>query len=357
MVQRLFVRLAWHAHGLLLWLLPRPYLRYLPIPYQSVENLVQWQSQCQTMATAGCFPKRHLTRAKQLNAFTMSNLAELKAFGNRMGLRFAFLEDPLLQGMMAAKSSKGMASRLKREAALEAQQLAQKAEQENKTQDAIRSLVGPRGGLPTLRGDLIKLAALLHVEITDKMTVEDIKTLCRPVIKDLKMETKPKVDPGSGSSHQPPAAPKAATPSPAAMSSQSTAAPAADQINLGQLRHLFAQQDQRYQTMLNQVMQQVMAVQGKHPQQFNLADASMEVMEDGWTQQETDQINADYWTERDRERYEAQHGEFSSDNPFDLIKGAKMCLKAIHGRSIRKSNLDFRNRLHKPGNDMNVTAS
>ena len=45
---------------------------------------------------------------------------------------------------MAAKSSKGMASRLKREAALEAQQLAQKAEQENKTQDAIRSLVGPR---------------------------------------------------------------------------------------------------------------------------------------------------------------------------------------------------------------------
>ena len=213
-----------------------------------------------------------------------------------------------------------MASRLKREAALEAQQLAQKAEQENKTQDAIRSLVGPRGGLPPLRGDLIKLAALLHVEVTDKMTVEDIKTLCRPVIKDLKMEAKPKADPGSGSSHQPPAAPKAATPSPAAMSSQPTAAPAADQINLGQLRHLFAQQDQRYQTMLNQVMQQMMAVQGNHPQQFNLVDASMEVMEDGWTQQEIDQINADYWAERNRERYEAQHGEFSSDNPYDLIK-------------------------------------
>ena len=72
--------------------------------------------------------------------------------------------------------------------------------------------------------------------------------------------------------------------------------------------------------MLNQVMQQVMAVQGNHPQQFNLVDASMEVMEDGWTQQEIDQINADYWTERNRERYEAQHGEFSSDNPYDLIK-------------------------------------
>ena len=178
MVQRLFVRLAWHVHGMLLWLLQRPYLRYLPVPYPSVSNLTQWQSQCLAMVEAKCFSKRHLTRARQLQAFNMANLSEMKAFGSRMGLKLAFLEDPLLPGVMAARSSKGTSTKLKQEAVLEAKRNAEKAEKENKTQEAIRSLIGPRGGLPTLQADLIKLAALLHVEVTDKMTVDDIKGLC-----------------------------------------------------------------------------------------------------------------------------------------------------------------------------------
>lgn len=168
-------------------------------------------------------------------------------------------------------------------------------------------------------------AGCIHVEITDKMTVDYIEGLCRPVVKDLKMDTKPKVDTGSGSSNQPPAAPKAsATPS-TARSSQPAADPRASQVNLNleRLQSLFNQQDQKYQTMLNQVMQQMMAMQGQHPQQFNMADSPMEeelTQVRGWTQEEIDQINADYWEEHNRDRFEAQHGEFSSVDCLGMLK-------------------------------------
>ena len=169
-----------------------------------------------------------------------------------------------------------------------------------------------------MRGDLVKLAALLHVEVTDKMKVDDIKALCRPIIKDLKMETPTKVDGGSSSSAQPVTPPQATMTSspPRATSVASSSAPTPG-IGLEELKGLFAQQDQKYQTMLSQLMQHVMAMQSSQVPHYDMTRQAMEVE---LTEEQIQQINADYHRERWAERYEAQHGEFSSVNQWDLLK-------------------------------------
>lgn len=88
------------------------------------------------------------------------------------------------------------------------------------------------------------------------------------------------------------------------------------------LKTLMAQQDQRYQGMLNQVMETVMGMQQKSlgPQQFLLDptnDASMEASEftksevkdmtnQGFTREEIAKMNGDYYEERLRERAYAE---------------------------------------------------
>lgn len=114
-------------------------------------------------------------KALQLQLFSPANLAECCFLRNRMGLELSFLEDPLLMGMMACRAAKGMGSRIKALARQQADQEAKKARAEGRQEAAVRELIGPRGGLPTLRKDLLKLAALVHVPVTDKMTVDQIR--------------------------------------------------------------------------------------------------------------------------------------------------------------------------------------
>ena len=51
---------------------------------------------------------------------------------------------------------------------------------------AARSLLGPKGGLPTLKADLLRLATLLHVDVGPTETVEKIKQKLRPMVSTLK---------------------------------------------------------------------------------------------------------------------------------------------------------------------------
>ena len=64
--------------------------------------------------------------------------------------------------MMAARQTKGAVSSLRKAAVAEAQEQAQQAEKEGKRVEALRTLIGPKGGLPTLKADLLRLASLLH---------------------------------------------------------------------------------------------------------------------------------------------------------------------------------------------------
>ena len=87
----------------------------------------------------------------------------------------------MLLGMLAACGSKGTASRVRQEAIEEAKKSTEKAMKEGHQAEAVRSLIGPSGGLPTLKADLLKLAALVNVKVHEKATVEDLKKMVKPV--------------------------------------------------------------------------------------------------------------------------------------------------------------------------------
>ena len=210
-------------------------------------------------------PLRWMMKAQEAGAFNMTNFSELAGFRNRQGLKMTFLEDPLLQGMMAARQVKGATSAMRRAALAEASQQAQGAEQQGKQQEAIRTLIGPKGGLPSLKGDLVKLAALMKIKVEEKDTVEDLKGLLRPLVKQFNLQhvkstSSTNIQVGEA------VAPKA--------KAKSTPAPASSQevptgITAQDIHGLLSQQEQRFQGMLSQVMQHVVAMQnnqmGPHP--------------------------------------------------------------------------------------------
>lgn len=84
-------------------LLHRRYTRYLLLPWPSVTSLQQWKEQVR---------------------FSMAR---------QEGIGCSVLEDPSLMGMLAARSSRGLAPTIRNEAATEAEEQARKAREEGKT--------------------------------------------------------------------------------------------------------------------------------------------------------------------------------------------------------------------------------
>lgn len=198
-------KFEWHAKGILLWLVQRSCLRYAPFPYPSVSTCEAWKEQANKMAFKdGCLSQRHLERAALTDAFTAANLADCIWLRNRVGLKVAFVEDPLLEGMLAARSVKGTASQLRKEAFAEAQRQARVLASQDKLKLAARELLGPKGGLPTLKKDLIKLAAFLEQPIEEKATVEELKSILQPLVAKLFLdESSPKKSSASSSKEKP----------------------------------------------------------------------------------------------------------------------------------------------------------
>ena len=55
MVARKFEWAVWHAFGQLLWIVQRPYLRFLPYPYQSTNSPIVWAEQADSMVKSGAY--------------------------------------------------------------------------------------------------------------------------------------------------------------------------------------------------------------------------------------------------------------------------------------------------------------
>lgn len=172
MCARTQARARWHLFGLLLWLVRRPLLRNVPFPHPAVGKVEQWLTQADMMVGNGALSKKHLARAKASNAFTVKNLMDLRWIRDRLGWRLAFLEDSLMEGMMLARDSKKIPPRLPAETSEEAKKEAQLAMAKGQREEAVRSLLGPQGGLTHLRADLVRLAHLLHLEVGSKDTID-----------------------------------------------------------------------------------------------------------------------------------------------------------------------------------------
>lgn len=239
---------------------------------------------------------------------------------NRMGIEHCFVEDPMLTGMMAARSNKGINLKLRAGVIAEAKAEAKHLKDEKAKVEAVRSLIGPRGGLPTLRNDLLRLATLLHVEIADRDTIEVLKTKIRPVVESLKGPLAEVKSSRSSTEHFEVGTPTAAAtaksaPKPQMLEKPNPAQPNAQMSN-EELRALLQEQETKYTTMINQMYQHIMMVQNNvAPMMPSLTmgdppDAQMAPQ--GWTEAEIQQMNAECQQEMDQQRFEAQHGEFSS---------------------------------------------
>ena len=246
----------------------------------------------------------------------------------------------MLQGMLAAKSAKGASSKIRQEAVAEAKALADKAAKEGKEIEAVRELIGPRGGLPTLKADLQKLASLVHVSYDEKTTVEQLKAGIKPVVQVLlnKAPASSTTSSSSGSNFQkvPPKPSKQPSlenqkmPQVAAPSTPSTTIESGSAgLKVQDIQELLARQDQKFQTMLSQVMSHMMSLRGSQmpvgiqtqgAMRYDMAaeDASMDgSMNHGWTPQEVSEMMSEQETQR--LNFEVQ-GQIKEDEQ-DLLKG------------------------------------
>ncbi|CAE7358421.1 agaA [Symbiodinium sp. CCMP2456] len=228
--------------------------------------------------------------------WTASALSSMTWFRNRFGLRFSFLEDPFLQGMLAVTSTKGHSARVRAAMVKEAQQEAAK---EADRMQVARSLIGPRGGLPTLKADLLRLAALLEVKVSERDKVDDLKAKLRPMVALLKNETSsskpaPLSSSGSMPSSSTPFAKVLPTsspmPSPPLMSRLQAHGSEAEVVSMSVFTSYMEQMDHKYQdmlqqatsqqqAMLNQVLHHMMQMQAAQTQD---ADTLMEG-DEGWS--------------------------------------------------------------------------
>ena len=154
---------------------------------------------------------------------------------------------------MAARGAKGLASKIEEAAAREEKEKAQQIREKGQHLNAVRELLGPRGGLPRLRGDLFKLAALLQIEVADKSTRDELKTKIQPFVRTL-VESMAQTDSKSSSSHQvPKPAPKAKVP-PKPLPVQELDLERVRQEVRQDMRHLLDEQNQRLHAMMSRQM-------------------------------------------------------------------------------------------------------
>lgn len=230
------------------------------------------------MVGQAVIPRAHHHLALEAKPYTAKNLLELQGFRDRVGWRFAFLEDSLLSSFLLTKTIRGQQQRLKMEAIQEMKDKVQEEVQEEDRTQLARQLIGPRGGLPTLKDDLVRLAHLVYVEVEPKDTVAILQAKIRPVVASLK-ENKPvakpsSVTPSTAAPKSSATAAKAATPAASTSSTWSVVNPTdADD----RMMQMIAMQDQKFQAMRNQVMQHVMSLQQLPSGAINLdsEDANM----------------------------------------------------------------------------------
>ena len=139
------------------------------------------------MVRSGAVSRRHFRAAALQNKF--ENLLLLKDAAylrDRLGIKLAFLEDPMLEGMLAARYTKGVRAAINGQ--LVDKLKAEAAERKDKSErlQAARSLLGPKGGLPTLKQDLLRLATLLHVEVQASDSIDKLKAKIRPTLDALR---------------------------------------------------------------------------------------------------------------------------------------------------------------------------
>lgn len=179
MVTRLWSRARWHWHGLMLWLIQRPYLRFTPPPLPPISNDREWKVQAVEMVQRGSWPRRWLPKGN----FGVMVLKDAIALRKRMGNNAAYVEDPFVLQAFQMMRKKG--KHVVQKAIVDETHRLMRVDRAGQ-ELRLHTLIGPRGGLPRLRSELVELCTLLFVDVDDKDTVEKLKNKLAPVILAIK---------------------------------------------------------------------------------------------------------------------------------------------------------------------------
>jgi len=179
MVVRMAHRRSWNRQGQLLWILQRAFLRYLPMPLPAVTDVEAWKKQAMEMVNRGAWPRSWHLRCLDAMSYNLANLKELIHLRGQQGLELSFLEDG--QTLMAVQTLKKKPKKVVEHALLQERR---RLEELSGTQrkKRIEELIGPRGGLPRLKGELQELCVLCNVDINEDMTVAKLTELLKPMI-------------------------------------------------------------------------------------------------------------------------------------------------------------------------------
>ena len=155
--------------------------------------------------------------------------------------------------------------KLKTAARAEARVAVEKEKKQGHQMQAAGELIGPRGGLPTLKADLIKLALLCDVPVLDSDTVPTLQAKIRPVVATIR-SAEPNAAAKASSRASTANAPAARLAEPKAAASarqaESIRSSSPELMRSAQMSELMdnklhgaiLEQDQRLQTMMAQVM-------------------------------------------------------------------------------------------------------
>ena len=164
----------------------QPSIRFLPLPYPATTSVEQWVKQTKEMVAKKLMVGKHGKHVLNQNLCTARNFHDCRTLASRLGWRTAFLEDPLLEGLLAARASKGQSARIQQAVIAEAKTELTKLDTKKDREEAVRQLIGPQGGVPTLKNDLLRLGTLLRLDLDPNLKVEELKSRIRPMIDVLK---------------------------------------------------------------------------------------------------------------------------------------------------------------------------
>ena len=165
-VLRFQSRDLWRWHGLPLWLVRQPLLRYWPIPFPSSRNLEDYRQQLKDTVRDKPWI---IDRLRRLTAAIFKDLLTLR---NRLGVHHCFLaNDSVLRALNMVKSSRGVMERAR---------MAAVHEQLSSSTPDVTQLLGPKGGVPRTKDKLVLLA--ISFGIPAQGTVAELQTRCREAL-------------------------------------------------------------------------------------------------------------------------------------------------------------------------------
>ncbi len=165
MVLRKLCAWSWHCQAVLLWLIRRPELRGYSVPYPCVED------------TKHYLREHH----KEITSNLLSSLVELRT---KMGYQLSFLTKlHILKGIMKTGTSNKIKQAATKEVSAPGPWL------------PAGLPLGPRGGLPRSKPELLELAHTLRVPGAATLTVEQLQRACRETLEFMKARSQPGAEP------------------------------------------------------------------------------------------------------------------------------------------------------------------